>query len=91
MITGIGSFLILLIIEYRLLHGAIYTLLRTCQRRPPPRSEDNFLDVDVYNETQRVNLMTGDEISANNLVLNKVTKYYRSNLAVNQLSIGIGE
>lgn len=91
MITGIGSFIILLIIEYRLLHGVIYSILRTCQRRPPPRSEDGFHDVDVYNENQRINLMTGAEISASNLVLNKVTKYYRRNLAVNQLSIGIGE
>lgn len=90
-ITGIGAFIILLIIEYRILHGLIYAILRMFQRRPPAILEDGYLDVDVHNENQRINSMANEEIANNNLVLNKVSKYYGSNLAVNQLSIGIQE
>ena len=89
--TGIACFAILMIIEYRLLSGLIYGILGACQQNPPSESADGFMDVDVYNEKQRVNTMTTDDIKSSNLVLRQMSKFYRRVLAVNQISIGIHE
>lgn len=69
----------------------MYAILGTCQRQPPTESEDGFMDVDVYNEKQRVKTMTNDDIKSSNLILRQVSKFYRRFLAVNQISVGIHE
>lgn len=55
--------------------------------KPIPPAEDAYTDDDVENEKARILNMTSDEISVQNLVLDRVTKYYDSFLAVNQISL----
>lgn len=87
--TGISCFLILLIIEYRVLNGLIYLIRGLFQKKLPSQSENGFIDEDVHNEKIRVTVMSPTDIEINNLVLKGVSKYYGKFLAVNQISIGI--
>lgn len=83
---GLGCFAILMIIEYRVLNKAFDKL--TSMKNPPALNAQN-VDADVLAEKERVSRMTMNEISATNLVLRDVTKYYKSFLAVNQLSVSV--
>lgn len=87
--TGIVTFIILMIIEYRVLESAMYVLLSLRQQKFPAESEDGVIDADVLEEKQRVAAMSPMEIESNNLVMQKVSKYYGKFLAVNQISIAI--
>lgn len=87
--TGIVFFAILLIIEYRVFEGAIYFVRSFFERKLPPMSENNHIDDDVNDEKRKVNGMTKNDLYANSLVLQSLSKFYGKFLAVNQISIGI--
>lgn len=91
LVSGLIFFLILLIVEYRLLEGFAYLLCSVFKRDLPSASEDNFLDDDVLAEKQRLNRMPMDEIKSHNLLMKQVSKFYGSFLAVNQISVAIKE
>lgn len=86
--VGVVSFIILIIIEYRLLHKTIYCILSYFQRELPLKAE-GVDDNDVYKEKIRIDAMQLEDIQTHNLVMQKLSKFYGSFLAVNQLSIGI--
>lgn len=87
-VTGVIFFIVLLIIEYRVLSGLIYLISSFCQRKLPKRSEET-IDDDVAEEKRRIDMLSKDEIEDHNLVMQKLSKFYGSFLAVNQISIGI--
>lgn len=89
--TGVGSFLLILMIEYGILTEQIYKILRLF-RRDLPQLETDDQDVDVYNEKQRINAMSDHsraDYDEDNLILKEVSKFYGSFLAVNQISVGV--
>lgn len=49
----------------------------------------NAVDSDVLEEKSRVRNMTYDQLSAKNLVVRNMTKYYKDFLAVNQISVAV--
>lgn len=55
--------------------------------KPPPPPEDGFVDDDVENEKQKILRMSSTELANQNLVLDRITKYYNNFLAVNQVSL----
>jgi ATP-binding cassette subfamily A (ABC1) protein 3 len=75
-----------LIVEYRVFNGIIYYIRGFFNGNLPL---DIHVDTDVKAEKERVTAMTKDDLKANNLVLNQVSKFYGKFLAVNQISIGI--
>lgn len=87
--TGIGFFVILLVIEYRVFAGLVYFILSFFERKLPPMSQNGQIDDDVNAEKRRVNGMTLSDLDTNNLVLQSLSKFYGKFLAVNQISIGI--
>lgn len=87
--TGIVSFLVLLIIEYRVFEGVTYYLHSFFERKLPLMTVEGEIDTDVDAEKKRVKQMTMADLETNNLVLQSLTKFYGSFLAVNQISIGI--
>lgn len=87
--TGFVYFLILLIIEYRVLEVVFYYIYGFFQRKLPPTSVEGEVDDDVEEEKKRVQQMTTPDLETNNLVLRSLSKFYGEFLAVNQISIGI--
>ncbi|XP_055599142.1 phospholipid-transporting ATPase ABCA3-like [Uranotaenia lowii] len=79
---GVGCFILLMVIEYRLF-GSI-----NMRKNEAPQLSLN-IDSDVLAEKERVSRMTEAEIGATNLVLRDLTKFYKSFLAVNQLSVSV--
>lgn len=88
-VTGVGFFIILLIIEYRVFEGVIYYVRGLFKRNLPERAPNDELDDDVANEKQKVAAMTKTDQELHNLVLCDLSKFYGKFLAVNQLSIAI--
>lgn len=88
-VTGIGFFILLLIIEYRVFEGLIYSISGLFKRSLPERATEDEIDDDVANEKQKVSEMTTTDLQLHNLVLRDLSKYYGNFLAVNQLSIAI--
>ncbi|XP_034472561.1 ATP-binding cassette sub-family A member 3 isoform X2 [Drosophila innubila] len=86
--TGVICFLVLIIGEFGLINELIYKV-RKMKIKTPPAPQD--VDDDVERERQRILNMTPHEVSAKNLVLDRVSKYYKSYLAVNQVSLCVGE
>lgn len=87
--TGIIFFVILLIIEYRVLSSVIYFILSFFERKLPPMSENGQIDDDVNDEKRKVNGMTMNDLQTHSLVLASLAKFYGSFLAVNQISIAV--
>lgn len=88
--AGIAYFVLLLIIDFRILDYIIYCVvccLCNCFKSTPPDSDD--IDEDVKNEKYIVNAMSFDEIKSTNLVMNQLSKFYWKFLAVNQLSVRV--
>ncbi|XP_055533387.1 phospholipid-transporting ATPase ABCA3-like [Wyeomyia smithii] len=83
---GIGCFSILMVIEYRLI-TKLFSSLSSSKKTPQNYSEN--IDQDVLDEKQRIQNMGMADINATHLVLRDVTKYYKSFLAVNQLSVSV--
>lgn len=88
-LIGVAGFIILLCIEYRLFNGIIYGLNKSFNKPPPSEPEESTIDDDVSGEKRRVDAMNPLDLETHNLVLRRLTKYYGSFLAVDQLSIGI--
>ncbi|XP_065364636.1 phospholipid-transporting ATPase ABCA3-like isoform X2 [Calliphora vicina] len=85
-VTAVVFFLVIIIREYSLVSELIYKIKQR-SFKPPPPPEDGFFDEDVDQEKQRILNMTQSELTATNLVLDRVTKYYGKFLAVNQVSL----
>ncbi|XP_037714104.1 ATP-binding cassette sub-family A member 3-like [Drosophila subpulchrella] len=84
--SGILSFLILFLMEFRLIPLLVFKIRQKLTKEPSPPT-DGHLDDDVDHERKRILYMTADEISSKNLVLDRVTKYYGQFRAVDQVSL----
>ncbi|XP_017079298.2 phospholipid-transporting ATPase ABCA1-like isoform X2 [Drosophila eugracilis] len=84
--SGIFFFVILFLMEYRLILVARVKIQKMLYKKPFP-STNNRLDDDVTKERVLTVNMTQDEIASKNLVLDRVTKYYGRFLAVDQVSL----
>ncbi|XP_061399279.1 phospholipid-transporting ATPase ABCA3-like [Musca vetustissima] len=84
--TFVVSSMILIGLEYGILNELIY---KWKQRnfKPTPPAEDANRDDDVESEKKKILKMSQSELQSQNLVLNRVTKYYDRFLAVNQISL----
>lgn len=98
--VGIGAFLILFLMEFRLfeivyyyirmVYRALFGLFcNKCLRRPPVPEDSAQSDVDVKYEKERINSMLPADHQNYNLVMKNVSRYYKDFLAVNQLCVGI--
>lgn len=95
----------LLIIEHGIIRRALSNLRRRRPpTQPQPIGQlidgnviamdvvnNNLEDDDVSDLTSRINAMSVDELKSQSLVLQNVSKYYGSFLAVNQVSLEIKE
>ncbi|XP_060661353.1 phospholipid-transporting ATPase ABCA3 isoform X1 [Drosophila nasuta] len=90
LVSGVVFFLIVIVLEYNLFNELLY-LIRKRTIKPPPPPEDGYFNDDVEKERQRILNMSSDQISAKNLVLDRMTKFYSSFLAVNQVSLCVEE
>ncbi len=89
--TSIIATLVLVLIEQGHI-GRLISYLPNLRRRRlhiADQESDELLDDDVREVKERVNAMTTSELQEQNLVLQNVSKYYGSFLAVNQVSIEI--
>ncbi|XP_037937486.1 ATP-binding cassette sub-family A member 3-like [Teleopsis dalmanni] len=86
LVVGVIFFLIVVIQDFGYINEIIYKL-RNKNVKTPPTTEDGYLDEDVLIEQQRVISMSSTELLKQNLVLDRVTKYYNKFLAVNQISL----
>ncbi|XP_017106501.2 phospholipid-transporting ATPase ABCA3 isoform X1 [Drosophila bipectinata] len=89
-VTGVVFFLIIIVLEFRLINELIYNV-RKIVSKPPPPPPDGHLDDDVASERERILNMSSNELANKNLVLDRVTKYYGQFLAVNQVSLCVQE
>ncbi|EDW27108.1 GL16575 [Drosophila persimilis] len=88
--TGVVFFLIIIVLEFRIIGELIYKI-RQALTKPPPPPVEGYLDDDVAQERERIFNMSTPELAAKNLVLDRVTKYYGNFLAVNQVSLCVQE
>lgn len=88
LLTSIGATVILVLIEQ-----GIFGRFTSCELKKRQRSindhEEEPLDNDVKEIKDRVNAMTTSELKEQNLVMQNVSKFYGSFLAVNQVSLEI--
>ncbi|XP_017124894.1 phospholipid-transporting ATPase ABCA3 isoform X2 [Drosophila elegans] len=89
-VTGVVFFLIIIVLEFRLINELMFKIRQLLSKPPPPPAEGH-LDDDVANERERILNMSSDELAVKNLVLDRVTKYYGQFLAVNQVSLCVQE
>ncbi|KAH8345395.1 hypothetical protein KR084_010845 [Drosophila pseudotakahashii] len=89
-VTGVVFFLIIIVLEFRLINELMFKI-RQMLTKPPPPPPEGHLDDDVANERERIIHMSSDELVTKNLVLDRVTKYYGQFLAVNQVSLCVQE
>lgn len=88
--TSICAIIVLLLIEQGLFCRFISYLLNLRQRKlVPVNVEDELIDDDVLAIKERVNAMTLSELREPNLVMQNVSKFYGSFVAVNQVSLEI--
>lgn len=88
--TSIGATIVLLLIERGLLGRVIsYVQSRIQRKLHAVHTEEEPLDDDVRDLKERVNAMTIVELREQNLVLQNVSKFYGSFLAVNEVSLEI--
>ncbi|XP_063703387.1 phospholipid-transporting ATPase ABCA1-like [Culicoides brevitarsis] len=90
-LTGITTFTILLMHEYRIFEMIFYKGVHLYKGPPIPETEDDILDQDVKDEKNRINAMEPEQIVSTNLVLKNMTKFYNRLLAVNQTCVGVAE
>ncbi|XP_065093705.1 phospholipid-transporting ATPase ABCA3-like [Ochlerotatus camptorhynchus] len=84
--VGISSFLVILALEYRLIHQLVDIIYK---RKYPWTLQAVDEDSDVTAEKKRVQAMPPTELNQYNLVMKDLTKYYKSFQAVNNLSVAI--
>lgn len=86
--SGVVFIIVLVLIEFNVL-SKIYSSFIRKFRRALPVVQFSTLDDDVSEEKQKVEAMTTDDLQVNNLVLNNLTKFYGTFLAVKQLSVAV--
>lgn len=93
--VGFVLFLVLFLIEFEVpqslyYHSTLYE--RLIAKKPPRKERKNWeFDSDVLAENQRIGRMGNNQIKRYNLVLRCMTKYYGTFLAVNNLSLAVGQ
>ncbi|XP_059047228.1 phospholipid-transporting ATPase ABCA1-like [Achroia grisella] len=85
LISCVVLWIILMVIEYRLLHKVF-----TFTKKALPVDE-NTLDEDVANEIQHVKRVRNSGLGDDSLVASELTKFYGKRLAVNQVSFTVSE
>ncbi|XP_055535484.1 phospholipid-transporting ATPase ABCA3-like [Wyeomyia smithii] len=85
--VGASAFCLVLAFEYRLVERIMQKVRKSMLRQwtPPPSEEDS----DVLTEKKRVQSMPFTDLRHYNLVMKDITKYYKSLLAVNKLSVAV--
>ncbi|XP_055602217.1 phospholipid-transporting ATPase ABCA3-like [Uranotaenia lowii] len=89
LLVGLGAMFVILAHEYRLDRRALDAIKKTLFSRPKNLSNGHISreeDTDVLAEKKRVQ---STNINDHNLVMRDVTKYYKSFLAVDKLSVAI--
>ncbi|XP_055306584.1 phospholipid-transporting ATPase ABCA3-like [Sitodiplosis mosellana] len=87
-ITGIVFFATLFLIEFRVF-PRIFCCMRCNNSKKESAAENDDIDDDIKEETQKIHAMTPNDLQVNNLVLQKLMKSYGELLAVNQISVAI--
>lgn len=88
-ITATLFFIILWVIEYRIISVIMRYISRPSTQTTPFLHMSNAIDSDVINEKIKVDSMTPEDLQANNLVLQNLTKFYADFLAVKGISVAI--
>ncbi|KAG5683919.1 hypothetical protein PVAND_013177 [Polypedilum vanderplanki] len=88
-VVGIASFIVLFILEYKLIQMIINRCRKTKVLKNIPESEENFIDADVLAEKDKIRMYTQYLVAKNNLVMKNFTKFYGNFMAVNQLCVGV--
>lgn len=95
MVVGLVLFVLMFLIEFDVPQSIYYNSLlyeRWIGRKPEIRQKmPNEYDYDVYEENLRIERMGTNQIGLFNLVLRGMTKYYGQFLAVNNLSLAVGQ
>lgn len=86
--SGIAAY-ILLIISDRGAFRMVKQLISRKIRRIYPEIGSKTVDYDVFVEKERVNQMTEEELEAEAVVMQNVSKFYGKFCAVNQISVAI--
>lgn len=84
-VSGILYLSICLLLDHLVFEKLIYKLKDNRKSLPAKTMVDN----DVEDETQTIQKMTNSEMKQANLALIGLSKFYGSNLAVNQLYLGV--
>lgn len=89
--TGIVCYILLFLVEFRIIRALIYSTSGKSELKSPPASEDDKPndDKDVTAEKDRVKEMADEDLRTHDLVLRDLTKSYGRTVAVNQISVGI--
>ncbi|KAG4068832.1 hypothetical protein HA402_004980 [Bradysia odoriphaga] len=88
--TSIGATLLLLLIEQGLLRRLVAYLVGLVRPRPAfDPLQDEQIDDDVREMKERINAMDVGQLREQSVVLQNVSKFYGSFLAVNQVSLDI--
>lgn len=88
-ITATLFFIILWIIEYRIISTIWRWISRSSSKPSRLAMVSNAIDCDVINEKNKVNSMTANDLQLNNLVLLNLTKFYGDFLAVKGISVAV--
>jgi ATP-binding cassette, subfamily A (ABC1), member 3 len=72
--------------DYLIFEKVLYKLFNRSLKSPPNKT---LLDDDVQKETDKISKLNSLQLKGGNLVLQGLTKYYKNNLAVNQLHLGV--
>ncbi|XP_031625623.1 ATP-binding cassette sub-family A member 3-like [Contarinia nasturtii] len=86
--TGLGAYVILLLIESGAFKFIRALILRTVPRTYPENDQSN-LDDDVRVEKERIDKLDERELASETMVMQNVSKFYGQFCAVNQISVAI--
>lgn len=88
LVTGIGSYVILVMIELGALN-IIKRLLVSYWPKSYPHENPETMDSDVNEEKVRIGHMSVSELKTETMVMQNVSKFYGQFCAVNQVSLSI--
>lgn len=83
-------FIILFLLEYRIVFTIIYFVRAFFQRKQNNECTE-MIDDDVQDEKLRISDMTKNQIKTHNLVVQDMTKKYGNILAVNRMSVVVNQ
>lgn len=87
--TALAFFIILWLIEYRILSRIIYYIHGLSAKKVTLIVGTTVFDSDVRNENDRVNAMTSKDLKSSNLVIKNLTKFYGDFMAVKGISVAV--